>query len=88
MDVPVITMDFADEIRGVDFIEAGATTHVRTGDELVAAVRAVLQRPGHEDVLVERVRMHLERAFHALDGRSAERGARSIRELIASRQMR
>ena len=88
MDVPVITMDFADEIRGVDFIDAGATTHVRTGDELVAAVRAVLQRPGHEDALVERVRLYLARAFHALDGRSAERGAQSIRQLIASRDVR
>src|SRR4029079_7481214 len=38
MDVPVVTMDFCQEIRGVDFIDAGATTHVQTSDALSEAV--------------------------------------------------
>ena len=42
MDVPVVTMDFRDEIHEVDFIDAGATMHVRTGEALVEAVAEIL----------------------------------------------
>ena len=87
MHVPVITMDFADEIRDVDFIDFGATLHVRVPDELAGAVRGILERRGHEDALRERVRDYLARAFHALDGRSAERGAASIRELMTEKDV-
>ncbi len=44
MDVPVVTMDFCDEIHAVDFIDAGATMHVRTPEAMVETVREVIAR--------------------------------------------
>ena len=43
MDVPVITMDFCNEIHDVDFIDAGATIHVRTEEALEEAVREIMR---------------------------------------------
>jgi hypothetical protein len=82
MDVPVVTMDFHDEIHGVDFIDAGATTHVRSGEALVEAVAEILA--GHAPSLEarSRVRAYLEESFCALDGRSASRAAQSLVEQI------
>ena len=42
MHVPVITMDFAGELSGVEFIDAGATRHVRTLAELEDRLRTIL----------------------------------------------
>lgn len=73
MDVPVVTMDFADEIQGVDFIEAGATRHVTTSEELEGAVRHLLE----SDALLQRqhVDRYLKDSFHLLDGSAARRCA-------------
>jgi UDP-N-acetylglucosamine 2-epimerase len=80
MDVPVITMDYCDEIHGADFIDAGATLHVRTGEALEAAVRTILAggAPGN---LCQRVQAYLKDAYFALDGGSASRGAAALCEL-------
>jgi UDP-N-acetylglucosamine 2-epimerase len=80
MDVPVITMDFCDEIHGADFIDAGATLHVRTGEALEAAVRTILAGGVPKD-LGQRVQAYLKDAFLALDGGSADRGAAALCEL-------
>ena len=80
MDVPVVTMDFCDEIHGVDFIDAGATMHVRTGNALVEAVGQVLAGRAPDEQAQARVRTYLEASFCALDGRSASRGARALVE--------
>lgn len=82
MDVPVVTMDFRNEIHEVDFILAGATTHIRSGEALVEAVSAILagQAPSNEARL--RVQAYLEESFCALDGRSANRAAQSLIEQI------
>ena len=47
--VPVITMDFCNEIREVDFIDFGMTTHVTTPEALEATGRDVLaaRSPSH-----------------------------------------
>ena len=82
MEVPVITMDFFDEIHGVDFIDAGATAHVRTREALVEAVRETLAERGPRAEVRLRVQAFLSEAFCALDGRSADRGARAVLEMI------
>lgn len=82
MQVPVITMDFCDEARGIDFIDEGATLHCRTGDELEAAVRQVLAGPAPAE-LHARAQAYVASAYYKLDGRAAERGADVICHLAA-----
>ncbi|HEX4147111.1 MAG TPA: UDP-N-acetylglucosamine 2-epimerase [Pirellulales bacterium] len=79
MNVPVITMDFADELSGVEFIDAGATRHVRTLAELEDRMRAVLAAGGNQPLPATTA--FLGDAFFALDGRSAERVADLLRSL-------
>jgi hypothetical protein len=85
MDVPVITIDYNREIEGADFIDSGASLHVRTHDALEEAVRSVLAAGGMPADLRARVDDFLNRSFYALDGRSAERGATALCELAQSR---
>jgi UDP-N-acetylglucosamine 2-epimerase len=80
MEVPVVTMDFMKEIRNADFIDAGATMHVETYEQLEAAVRSILTA-GPPDELRRQAQAFVKDAFFALDGRSAERGARAVAEL-------
>ena len=78
MDVPVITMDFCDEIHGIDFIDAGATMHVTSGERLDERFRAVLDREQPVEQLKAKVAEYLRDSFFALDGRSAERTAQAL----------
>lgn len=82
MDVPVVTMDFCDEIHEVDFIDAGATAHVRTSEGLVDVVRATLAARGPSPDVQAHVQAYLSQAFCALDGCSAARGVHAILQLI------
>lgn len=81
MNVPVITMDFCHEIHAVDFIEAGATTHVSTSPALVEAVQAIVSGQGPGAEVQAHVQAYLKKAFYALDGLSASRGAQSLMEM-------
>jgi len=83
MNVPVITMDFRNEIHHVDFIDAQATTHVRSSAELIDAVRSLLERRPSPD-RQKHVEHYLGEAFFALDGKSSARGAQALIELIGS----
>ena len=85
MEVPVVTMDFCDELHDIDFIDAGATIHVATGKALTAKVGEILaaRTPGQD--VKSRVQSFLEDAFFALDGRSADRAAQALGELIETR---
>ena len=74
MRVPVITMDFAHELSGVEFIDAGATRHVRTLAELEDRLRAVLSAGAGGEPLPATTAF-LGDAFFALDGHSAQRVA-------------
>jgi hypothetical protein len=80
MDVPVITMDYCGETTGCEFIDAGATAHVRTPEALEAAAKAILAG-GMSDDLRGRVQAYLRDSFFALDGGSAARGAAALCEL-------
>jgi hypothetical protein len=80
MGVSVITMDFCGEIHGVEFIDAGATTHVTSGEALLQAVREILRR-GMSDLQRARVQSYLEEAYSSQDGRAGYRGADALRAL-------
>jgi len=82
MDVPVVTMDFAGELSGIDFIDAGATFHARTPEELEDAVRSVLDASGRVAGVKARARAFLKGEYYAVDGRSAERCAETISGLV------
>jgi UDP-N-acetylglucosamine 2-epimerase len=77
MNVPVVTMDFCNEARGVDFIDAGATTHVRTPEALRQAVCEILAS-GAPAETAQRARQYVESAYFRVDGRAAERGAEEV----------
>jgi hypothetical protein len=76
--VPVVTVDLDGEATGVDFIEAGATLHVRTTGELSGALDAALDAGIQGPDLRDRVTRYLADAFLALDGQSARRCAEAI----------
>jgi UDP-N-acetylglucosamine 2-epimerase len=84
MDVPVITMDYCDEIHGADFIDAGATVHVHTGEDLESAVGSILVSGGPSGEVRQRMQDYLKDAFLALDRGSAARGASALCELASS----
>ncbi len=83
MEVPVVSMDFCDEIHEVDFIDAQATRHVTTLESLVEAVRPLSIRQSLPDYQAQ-VDAYLQSAFYALDGQSSARGARCLLNLIPS----
>jgi len=83
MNVPVVTMDFCDEIHDVDFIDAGATLHVTTREGLLQAVRGLLGEPTPPAELNTRAQAYLTEAFDALDGQSSRRCAAALRTLAA-----
>ena len=82
MNVPVITMDFAHELSGVEFIDAGATRHVRTLAELEDRLRAVLAAGAGSEPLPATTAF-LRDAFFALDGHSADRVAELLLSLAS-----
>ena len=80
MNVPVISMDFANEIHNVDFIDCGATRHVTDRAQLAASVAELLDGgiPAEQQ---EAVNQYLANSFHRLDGHAADRCADAIVEL-------
>jgi UDP-N-acetylglucosamine 2-epimerase len=81
MDVPVVTMDFMNELEGIDFIDAGATLHCRTAQDLQKAVQTVVCKPAGPDRLGEPARKFLRESFENLDGDPARAAAEIIRDL-------
>lgn len=83
MDVPVITVDFADELSNVDFIESGATIHVKTFMELEVAMHRVLHSPEQLAGVKHQATRFLANTFDIRDGcESARRAARAIMSLV------
>jgi hypothetical protein len=78
MRVSVITVDLADEIREVDFIDAGTTLHARNEEELEAALDRVFDAPESLGEIRAAAERYARETFFALDGRSAERAAQTL----------
>jgi hypothetical protein len=73
MDVPVITMDFMNEIDRVDFIRNGATDHVTSYEELTQAVERVLRGDVIPESRSAAVHDYLENHFSYRDRTATER---------------
>jgi hypothetical protein len=84
MGVPVVTMDMADELRAIAFIDAGATLHVKNEAELESTVAGLLRSPEMTAAVRARASEYLTRNYYALDGASGRRAAGVIRELCAA----
>lgn len=76
--VPVVTMDFVGEISGVEFIDASATVHVTSPDELELAVRNLLYTPEVYQENMQNAARYIASAFFRVDGHSSERAAQAI----------
>jgi predicted glycosyltransferase len=83
MGVPVISMDFADELRQIDFIDAQAVLKAMSLDELEMMIQRVLNNPSQIANTLARMRTYIADAFYAMDGKSSLRCAHEIKELIA-----
>jgi hypothetical protein len=88
MDVPVVTMDFCAEVRDVDFIDFGATTHVTTAGALEGTVREILAAEAPCAEVNAAVHTYLKAAFHSLDYSSSQRGVEALRDIIRDRKRR
>jgi len=84
MEVPVVSMDFAGELIGVNFIERGATTHVRSFAELRIATQTLLTVPDAIMAARNRAATYLDDLFYCRDGKAAGRVADILVEMMHS----
>jgi hypothetical protein len=81
LDIPVITMDYCNELYSIDFIDAGATLHVTDASGLVDAVKKILSTGRLPTNVQQRAMEFLKGTYFALDGKSSQRAAESLRHL-------
>ena len=81
-DVPVVSVDLAEELLGISFIEYGATLHARSEEGLSLAVNAVLTGSERAAEVHARAREFVQGSFHELDGNPCEVAADILRRLI------
>lgn len=80
--VPVMTVDLDGELGGVDFIEAGATLHVRDETGLERELLRSLQREAAPPPTAGAARAYVEASFAARGAQAAERAAAALVELL------
>jgi UDP-N-acetylglucosamine 2-epimerase len=81
VDVPVLTMDFADELSHIDFIAAGATTHVRDASTLTETVRRLLQTAPQASEVRQRAQTFVASVYASTGAEAARRDAQVLFEL-------
>jgi hypothetical protein len=82
LGIPVITMDFASELKNVDFIDEGATLHATTTQELEEKLRASLN---HLEIAARSqviAREFVREQFYQVDGKSAARCAATLQTIV------
>jgi UDP-N-acetylglucosamine 2-epimerase len=84
LDMPVITMDFADELGHIDFINEGATLHATSPEELRMRLEDVLLQSEKARQVYLGARNFVKGQFISLDGKASVRCADSIIELTRS----
>ncbi len=84
MEVPVVTVDLADELHDIDFIDARTSQHVQSIQELGAAIQNTFDQAAALAPIQERANRFAERVYGPLDGRSAARAAGEIHQLLGS----
>lgn len=84
LDIPVITMDFADELDHIDFINEGATLHARSPKELRLRLEDVLFQSEEARRTSLVARHFVKGQFLELDGKASVRCADAIVDLMKS----
>lgn len=88
VDVPVITMDFTDELNRIPFVSAGATIHIRSEQELLSALERVAIYKNLPIGLTKRVAEYLSGEFSMLDGNASERVVDVINQMCRQKPTR
>ena len=73
MKVPVITVDYMNEYQKVDFIDMGATVHVRTETNFFEAVPEVFYSPEKFNNITGKASQYIESYFYKPDGKASKR---------------
>ncbi len=81
MDVPVITMDFNDELNGIDFIDADATLHSSNTDELERAIQVIASSNELINSKKRNVQNFLAGQFYDLHGNAAMNCAKTVQQM-------
>ncbi|MBL7096002.1 UDP-N-acetylglucosamine 2-epimerase [candidate division KSB1 bacterium] len=82
MNVPVITVDYMNEYRGVDFIEMGTTIHVKTESELFEAIQNVLHSSNKYKDVMRKAQQYINTYFYKPNGRASERIADYLAHIV------
>ena len=73
MKLPVITVDYMNEYQEVDFIDFGATIHVKTETELFEAIQNVLHSSNKYKDVMRKAQQYINTYFYKPNGRASER---------------
>ncbi len=73
MQIPVITLDYMDEYRNVDFIDIGATVHVKQEAELFETIQDVLCSTNNYTETMKIAQKYVESYYYKLDGKASKR---------------
>lgn len=85
MDVPVVSVDLAGELREIDFVAAGASLHVTQEVDLGPAVTRAIGSWRKLPELRKNVDAFLQSAFHELNSDPARVAAETILRLRSER---
>ena len=72
LNIPVVTMDFMNEFTNVDFIEKGATIHVRTQLELNNAISNLVIHKNENQTILENAKLYAQQYFYKGSIKSSE----------------
>lgn len=71
MKVPVITMDFNNEYKMVDFIDEGTTIHATNYTELKNAVHNLIEKPEYYTSIFQKSNKYAQNYFYREEGKTA-----------------
>jgi hypothetical protein len=84
MNVPVVSVDFADELENYDFIESGSTLHARSEEQLRVSIRRVFDDPlSLADTRVN-ANQFIQSSFFDLDGNPVKNAAMIIAQFAST----
>jgi len=82
LDIPVITIDYCNEIGNLELIKSNATFHVKTIQELQDTIGQFAGNDSYGNQKKAEVRSFIEHNYYKLDGRSSFRCAEEIMALL------
>jgi UDP-N-acetylglucosamine 2-epimerase len=87
MGVPVITMDFNEEISETDFIKNEISLHVKDYENLKIAINEIVANSTKIKKLMAKTEAYIENCFYARDAKSAKRIAKSLIYMCKSKTL-